>query len=277
MLIIVAAAGGQFAAAAFALFAGRIFGVMCLAVILRIKAPWLKYGFGDATTAEITRLIRPALAGMALPLATAIYLQGMVIVLGAVVGLRAVSIFTTVRTLTRFGTQAASNINLSVMPEFSAAAAKFDSLRQSHLFAFSILACTAITVGTAILLSFAGTMIIRIWTGGQIVPSPQFVILMCLVMVLNSAWLFTSNLLLAINRHELYSAIYLLATIAAVLLGIPLCKSFGTDGAALALIAFEITMIVLVYRAASKIQLVDWRLVLQEMKRGLTVAKSYIA
>jgi O-antigen/teichoic acid export membrane protein len=271
-LILAVVAGGHLAVAALALFAGRMIGVTYLALILRSKAPWLKFGFSNATIKEITRLFRPALAGMAIPLANAIYLQGMVIVLGTVVGPRAVSVFSTVRTLTRFGFQTAANVNLTLMPEFSDASARIDKSRQARLFALNIVACTTITVGIAMVILFGGTSIVRLWTGGQIVPSQRLVFLMCLVMVLNSAWFVTANLLLAINRHASYSVVYLAASIIAVLLGIPMSKAMGTEGAALALVALDVIMIIHVYHNAGRVRLVDWRLVFQEIQRALTGA-----
>jgi O-antigen/teichoic acid export membrane protein len=267
-LILAAFAGGNFVVAALALLGGRLIGVSYLALILRSKAPWLTFGFSNATTKEITRLFRPALAGMAIPLANAIYLQGMVIVLGAVAGPRAVSVFSTVRTLTRFGFQTAANVNLTLMPEFSDASARIDASRQARLFALNIVACTAITLGISMVILSSGTSIVRLWTGGQIVPSQTLVSLMCLAMVLNSAWFVTANLLLAINRHGSYSVAYLVASIVAVFLGIPISRAMGPEGAAIALLALDVIMIIHVYGSARRVRLVDWRLVFQEIKRG---------
>ena len=90
-----------------------------LAVYLRRLSPWLSFGFRGASRSEVKRLLRPALAFMAIPLGNALSIQGFVLVVGWLAGGPGVVLFSTYRTMTRFPLQLMGMISSSVWPELS--------------------------------------------------------------------------------------------------------------------------------------------------------------
>ena len=55
-------------------------------ILLRRRSSWLKFGFEYSSVLEVRRLVAPALAVMALPLAQATFLQGTALVIGWTMG-----------------------------------------------------------------------------------------------------------------------------------------------------------------------------------------------
>ena len=89
------------APAAALMLATRLAALFGIGALLLRAAPWLRLGFRHAGLTDIRRLTGPALAVTAMPAAFAISLQGFVLVIGATLSLEAVTVFSTVRTLTR--------------------------------------------------------------------------------------------------------------------------------------------------------------------------------
>src|SRR5215203_265587 len=89
--------------AAFALLAGRSIGTILLRLILRVKSPWITYGFKYVRYSTLKRLAAPTMAFMAFSLSEATNIQGMVLVIGVALGPVAVAVFSTFRTISRTG------------------------------------------------------------------------------------------------------------------------------------------------------------------------------
>src|SRR5690606_27902853 len=91
--------------AAAVFFGIRFMGTLGTAVLLVRYHGWLSFGIAGMRLAELRRLIKPAVGNMAIPLAQALNVQGMVLVVGAMLGPLAVVVFSTLRTLTRLALQ----------------------------------------------------------------------------------------------------------------------------------------------------------------------------
>ena len=181
---------------------------------------------------------------MAVPAAQATFLQGMVLVVGAAAGPAAVPAFTTVRTLSRLGVQAATLVNLALMPEFTMAVARSDLRRKADLLAINMVSSAGVLVPLFIIVAVLGTTIIPIWTHGSVKPSLDLVISMSFVMLINGLWWPFANLILALNRHAIYSYFYLACAAVSILTAYPLVQAMGATGAALAMLALDVVMLV---------------------------------
>jgi O-antigen/teichoic acid export membrane protein len=73
---------------------------------------------------------------------------------------------------------------------------------------------------------------------------------MTAVMLVNGMWFPVSNLILAANRHAMYSYIFLIAALASVALSYPLSLWRGATGAGLSLLALDCFMFIVVMRLA---------------------------
>ena len=133
-----ALADGSPVAAAAAFFGIRAFSTAILALLLVRRHPWLRLGLAHARRAELRRLFRPALANMAIPLAQALNIQGMVLVVGAVLGPLAVVVFSTLRTLTRLALQLVVAVSHAAEPELATAYGAGDRALMQFLFVHAL-------------------------------------------------------------------------------------------------------------------------------------------
>ena len=130
-------------------------GVFALWILLRREVPWIRFGIRHAQWAVIRRLTGPAISFMSFPLVNALNLQGILVVIGYVMGPIAVVTFNTARTISRSAAQGMNLINNSIWPEMSAAfgVGAMDIARMLHRRAcqISLLLCLSITLGVAVL------------------------------------------------------------------------------------------------------------------------------
>lgn len=231
----------------------RISGSCVFWLDLRRCSPWIVFGHRLATRVSIKRLASPAIAFMGFPAGNAISLQGMVMVLAAMLGPASVVVFSTVRTLTRLGLQAMGMINNTVWPEISAAYGAGDMSLARKLHRHSCQASFWLCLGLVAGLLFFGEWIIAVWTHGQVTPDGNFIRLMLAVIFANSLWYTSSVVMLAMNRHQQMALIYLIGTGLSLLLAVALIPIFGLDGAALGLLAIDVAMSVYVVRNSLKL------------------------
>jgi O-antigen/teichoic acid export membrane protein len=217
-------------------------GVFALWLLLRREVPWIRFGVRHAQWAVIRRLTAPALSFMSLPLVNALNLQGILVVIGYVMGPIAVVTFNTARTISRSAAQAMNLIGNSIWPEMSAAfgVGAMDMARKLHRRAcqISILLCLSITLGVA----FLGDWIWKIWTVGKVPTDPVLLYLMLLQMLVSAFWSTSSVVPMATNQHQRMARAMLTATCLALALAWLLmhAPTLGLRGAAIALVAEDL-------------------------------------
>jgi O-antigen/teichoic acid export membrane protein len=190
---------------------------------------------------------------MAFPIGNALSLQGFTIVVGATLGAAALVVFSTTRTITRIALQAMGSINSAIWPELSRSvgSGRFDEARS--ILRRSVQLSLAASLSVLFALAFFGVSIIRWWTRGLVDPPILLLFILLLVIVVNTMWSTLSAVLAATNRHKRMAVIYLSGTIVAVLTAVPLSSTLGLPGAATALLAIDIGMVVYVFPAALRV------------------------
>ena len=217
-------------------------GVVALWMLLRREVPWIRFGIRHAQWAVIRRLTGPALSFMSFPLVNALNLQGILVVIGYVMGPIAVVTFNTARTISRSAVQGMNLINNAIWPEMSAAFGMrdMDTARMLHRRAcqISLLLCLAITLGVA----FLGNWIWRVWTVGKVPTDPVLLNIMLLQMMVSAFWFTSSVAPMATNQHQRVARVMLAATCLALLLAWLFMRvtSLGLRGAAIALVAGDL-------------------------------------
>jgi O-antigen/teichoic acid export membrane protein len=228
----------------------NVVGVFALWFLLRREVPWIRFGIRHAEWAVIRRLTGPALSFMSFPLVNALNLQGILVVIGYVLGPIAVVTFNTARTISRSAVQGMNLINNAIWPEMSTAfgAGAMDVARMLHRRAcqISLLLCLSITLGVAIL----GDWIWKIWTVGKVPIDPVLLDIMLLQMVVSAFWFTSSVVPMATNQHQRMARAMLTATCLALVLAWSLMhvKALGLRGAAIALVAGDAFTAVYVLR-----------------------------
>ena len=225
-------------------------GTLVLYIELRRNVPWIRLGFEHARWATLKRLWWPAISFMAFPVGNALSLQGMLIVIGHVLGPVAVVVFATVRTVSRTAIQVMQLVNNTVWPEMSAAvgAGNFGLARTLHRRSCQI----SIALGLAVIIPLVllGPSIWAKWTMHRFPTDRALLDLMLLLVVFSSLWFTSSVALSATNRHQRLAVVYLIATSASLVAAWVLCHYFDLRGAAFALIGGEIFMDLFVLRAS---------------------------
>jgi O-antigen/teichoic acid export membrane protein len=199
--------------------------------------------------ARVRRLAGPALAVTALPIAFAVNLQGLILVIGATLSLEAVATFAAIRTLTRAILQAAVLVNTAIMPEVTRAFGASDLARIRRLTRINISSALALDVAAFAVIASFGSIIVTVWTRGRVAPNPTLTLGLAVVACVHCVWLAQSNLVLAVNRHAQYTYWFLAVSVIAVLGAIPATRALGLNGVLLPMLAAEAAMIAVVARA----------------------------
>ncbi len=217
-------------------------GVFALWLLLKHEVPWIRFGVRHAQWAVIRRLTGPALSFMSFPLVNALNLQGILVVIGYVMGPIAVVTFNTARTISRSAAQGMNLINNAIWPEMSAAfgTGAMDVARMLHRRAcqLSLLLCLTITLGVALF----GDWIWKIWTVGKVPTDPLLLNIMLLQMLVSAFWFTSSVVPMATNQHQRMARAMLTATCLALVLAWLLMHvpALGLRGAAIALVAGDL-------------------------------------
>ena len=234
--------GGPVAAAG-ALLAGRVAGTIAMGAVLRRVNPGIALGWRHANAAAVRRLAKPALASTVMPLAIAVNLQGMVIVAGILFSPTAVVVFSTLRTLTRFGLQLASVVNGIVAPEISAAfgAENTERVRKLHNHACQVAVWVsgAVAVGLVIF----GEWLLRVWTGGAVAMRWDIFATFLTVLVATGLWQASFILVHATNRHMRVAVAYVTVSVISLAAAYLLGRMFGLTGVAASFFMAEAFMV----------------------------------
>ncbi|WP_404783308.1 lipopolysaccharide biosynthesis protein [Altericista sp. CCNU0014] len=228
-------------------------GAIWMSRDLHRRSPWLTYGYRHASLKALKKLSLPAIAFMGFPLASALSVQGMTLILGILLGPVAVVVFSTQRTLSRLAWQILNLINNSVKPELSIAFGRGDLefARQLHhkacktAFWLALLAVLGLALG--------GRWIIALWTNQKVIFDPQLFYIMLAIVVVNSLWNTSQAVPIALNQHQQLSLRYVLSAGIALLVAIGIAPLWGLSGAAASLLIIDLAMSVYVVKASLKI------------------------
>lgn len=242
-VIVVVLKGHGPLAAALALLGFRSLGILAQIALARRYARWLKLGTSSCQTARIKELLRPAIAAMVLPLAQAGYLQGTALAVGAAAGPSAVPIFTALRTLSRVGLQLLMTLNLPLMPEYTAAHARGEMEWVKRATGATAALSLLVGAGYGLGLALCGEWLLDIWTRGAVQPPLLMILFTAAGVAAAAPWTALSNLLIAINRHEAFSYVFLVAAAAVVALTYAFVARWGLSYAAAANLVLDLAVL----------------------------------
>ena len=250
LAMIVLVLGGGVLFVAMATFAIRIVGILVMWALIRKQEQWLFLGIRVASLTKIRELFRPAVAFMAFPLGLALTLQGMVIVIGMMLGSTAVVIFSAYRTLTRLVVQIITMLNQAIWPEISSAygTGKIELIIQIHRKGSSITFWIALAAVTT--LGFAGEWIIGVWTRHTFQHDHTLLVLMLITTLLNVLWQTSWVVLMATNKHEKISIVFIASAASALLLSVIAIPVLGINGIGVMLLIAEIPLLLFAIHSA---------------------------
>jgi O-antigen/teichoic acid export membrane protein len=245
--------GARPSTAAIAFLAGSVAGFGVSWVVLRRAVPWSTFRPELPHLRTFRELLAPGVAFLAFPFGNALSLQGFTIVVGGTMGVAAVVVFSTTRTITRVALQAMGAINGSIWPELSRSVGGGHLDEARAILRRSVQLSLAISCSLVLGLMLFGVPIIRWWTHGLVDPPVLVLYILLLVIVANSSWYTLSAVLAATNQHKRLAVLYLTGTTAAVVGAVPLSLALGLAGAAMALFAIDMAMVAYVFPAALRV------------------------
>jgi len=238
----VAGAGGSLVMAAATGLAARVATTLMFAFLMLRATPWLAFDVRYASAGSVRALLRPAAAFMAFPAADAISLQGMILVVGAVLGPVSAAGFSTMRTLTRFALQCVEAVKKSFWPEMSMAYGAGNGKLARTLHRYACQYALLLSLAAIAVLSTTGHGIYTMWTHGRLAFQPSTFYLLLALVACNSLWSASSIATMAANRHVRCGAVFLGTAILSVALALPAVRRLGTAGAAAALLVADLSM-----------------------------------
>lgn len=236
------------AVAAGAMLTTRSTGVALHYLAMNRRAPWLSFGRPRGRPQVLRRLTTPALASAALPSGVALNIQGMVVIVGLLVGPASAAIFATVRTMSRVVLQVLRSISMVTGPEFSRAygEADHDLLRQIHRRGCRLALWATIPI--AVTLALFGGEILSVWTSGRIESGGLLLLLFLAATSIDSLWYTSAAVLYSTNQHQRVAVIFFSASVLVLPVAWGLLEIADLEGAAAALLLLETVMLVVVLR-----------------------------
>lgn len=182
----------------------RVVGTATSTFSLLNRHRWVGYTLRGASLKELRCLALPSLANVLMMLSQGITVQGVIVVIGAVLGAKEAVVFSVLRTASRFITQVVQALGQSIEPEAAVAYALGDTGRMRKLFRSSVILSAVFGVAAAIFLGGPGRFLIEMWTGGKVVVEGRNAFLFWLLLFeacIGSIWFMAYSLKKAVNEH----------------------------------------------------------------------------
>lgn len=241
-------------AAACAFLLTRVVAAPVTVALLLYRHPSLRLGFQHAQVAELRRLAKPAIANLAIPLATGLNIQGMVLIIGAALGPVAVVVFSTLRTLSRVTLQAVQRVAYSFEPELAAAWGSGNRALLSRLYQHSQRIGLWLALLAVVVLWEIGPWLLRIWTHDRIAMDPLLFGCLLASALASAFWYAALILIRAGNAHLRASMWYVFSNAVAVLLAAALLhRTSQLASAGVALLFADFFMTMYLSRAAGRL------------------------
>jgi O-antigen/teichoic acid export membrane protein len=205
--------------------------------VLHLRSSHLIPHIRDADWRTARALAAPTgQTGLAM-LATALTLQGPVVVLSRALGGSAVALFTTTRTVTNVVRGTVMLLRLPLRPELAAASAQSSKDALRRLFRLAVGFDTIIAISLSAVLWSGGIWLIQFWSRGRIIPDPTLLHLLLVVVVLEGFLHVLASAGWATNQIQGVSIGQLGAAVVSLILAVALVGRFGSSAVPLGMIA----------------------------------------
>jgi len=245
--------GAHYGACAAALVVVRSCGLAMYYTRLRRYAPWLKYGFAEASSGEIRALVKPAIAALSLPLSTALNIQGIIFAIGFALSPAAVAVFGPIRTISRVPLQVVSLLSRTTLPEITIAFSQTNHARLARLIAVNCLALIAVAVPSATVIALWGQAALDILSRGHVSAPPGLFDIMAIVVLFQMIWNTAATFLLALNMQHRFAHIFAGLSLASFGTAFAVAPKFGLNGVAGILLVVDVTMSIVIIREWLKV------------------------
>ncbi len=243
-------ADGSFVAVALGMLLPRAAGTAALVWQARRSAPAFRWGRQEASRAELRRLVAPAASFMVFPLANALSLQGVTLVVAGTLGPAAAAVFNTYRTLARVTVQASGVFSHALWPEFSRLAGGGDAEGLARLYRRGRAIGAALALLTGLAAYGLAAPVLEHWSQGRIAFEPALMALAMAYATAAGCWHVPRVLLLATNRHGALALQFLVVSALTLPAAAALAANQGVAGVIGAMLGAELLLLVCSLRGA---------------------------
>jgi O-antigen/teichoic acid export membrane protein len=223
------------------------------AIIARRVLPIYQEYKGILLLSDIKSIFHKGFGFLLSPVWQAIFFQGTTFVVRIVLGPLAVTIFNTVRTLTRAVNQANAMVIATVLPELQYEMGAGNFVKARKIFRFGLLIITIIAVTGVVFLFFGGPWFYELWTRKALNPPAMMWNIFIIGIIFNAIWWMSSDVLIAANKPYEFTIAAVIAAVLAVVISYFLSLSFGLTGAAIGSLFLDIFLFAYVLPRSCKL------------------------
>ena len=183
--------------------------------------------------------IKPSLQFFLIMLAQACSIQGMVVIVGLVLGSAQLVVYATLRTIVYSIRHVLGLLAHTAWPEMTRLDAEDNSASLVILFRGILRSTLVAATFLVIVFHFFGGTIYHAWLGDKVAYSQQVMDLLLLYMLPLIVWTCCGNLLMAVNRHHAYSPVVFASSLLAIGLAYVGGRDYGLPGVVMGLIIGE--------------------------------------
>lgn len=208
---------------------------------------------GIVLKSDIKAIFHKGFGFLLSPIWQAIFFQGTTFVVRIVLGPVAVTIFNTVRTLTRAVNQANAMVITAVLPElqFEIGAGNFVKARKVFRFGLSVISIIALS--GVVFLYFGGPWFYELWTRKALNPPAMMWNVFIIGILFNALWWMSSDVLIATNKPYEFTIAGVIVALIAVGASYFLSIPYGLTGAAIGSLLLDVILFVYVLPRSCKI------------------------
>lgn len=247
-------------------------------ILARRILPINKEFKGVVLLSDIKNIFRVGFGFLLSPVWQAIFFQGTTFVVRIVLGPVAVTIFNTVRTLTRAVNQINSIIMNSVLPELQYEIGSGNFAKARKIFRFGLTTIAIIALVGVVFLYFGGSWFYELWTQKALNPPTMMWNIFIIGIVFNAIWWMSSDILIATNKPYEFTIAGVIAALLAVIISYFLSIYFGLTGAAIGSLFLDFFLFAYVLPRSCKLikqpltsligdSIVDFKVLLKNIKK----------
>ncbi|KAA6336319.1 hypothetical protein EZS27_015511 [termite gut metagenome] len=187
------------------------------------------------------------------PIWQAILFQGTTLIVRLTLGPTFVTVFNTVRTLSRSVNQMGNVVSGSIFPElqYEIGAGRIDKAQK--IFIYSMRIVLLFSVLGVVFLAIFGLSIYNIWTRNELHPPIMMWNIFLIGILFNAVWWTGSVIFQAVNRPYYFAITAIISATVAIVCSWFLCLWWGLIGAAISCLIFEILMALYVLPVSCKL------------------------
>lgn len=227
---------------------------LCITVIASTRAnSGISWGLSNARREECLSMVQPGLQFMAFPLANALSLQGVTLIVGHIVGPAAVTVFNTYRTLSRVGLQVTMVFGNSLWAEFSKlyATSEIEALRS--LYRRGTTLSVALSLATSFTIYLTSSHVIELWTRGVVDHDSRLMLILLIWSILAGTWNVPRVMLMAVNSHGGLARQAIIGAIGTVVIAVFATTHFGVYGSAASVLLVEVGLAIACTTASARL------------------------